>query len=98
MPGLWLGPEGQLGNDGPLPRQRLVKAAIFFGIDDIDAARDNSDAAARQSAEMRGGVDAAGKAGNNDNPVRPRDAARSRLKRRPFADALRAPTTATIGR
>jgi hypothetical protein len=43
------------------------------------------------------GIDAAGQAEATTMPPRPSAAARSRQKHRPLAEALRAPTIATIG-
>jgi len=47
---------------------------------------------------MGGGIDPAGETGGNREPASTQLAARSRAKRRPFAEALRAPTTAIMGR
>ncbi len=71
MPCLRLGTERQFGDDRALARQCLVQPAIFFGIDDIDPAGDNGNAAGLERAQMRCGVDAAGQARHNDDPALP---------------------------
>src|SRR5438128_12444189 len=67
MPCLRLGSERQLGGDRPLTYQRFMQPAVFFGVDDIDAAGDDGDAAGLERAQMRGGVDAAGEARDDDD-------------------------------
>ena len=71
MPRLRLGSERQLGDDCALACQCLVQPAIFFGVDDIDATADDSDAAGLERAQMRRGIDAAGEARDDDDPALP---------------------------
>jgi hypothetical protein len=69
MPRLRLAAERQFGNDNALPLQCLMEAAIFFRIDDIDAAGDDPRGAGVERAQMRAGVDAAGEPGDDDEPA-----------------------------
>ena len=50
MARLWLGSERQLGDDRTLANQSIVEPAVFRGIDDVDAAGDDSDTAGLETA------------------------------------------------
>ena len=62
-------PSGNSATIAPCRRKRLVEPAVLLGIDDIDAAGDDRDGAGRERAQMRGGVDAAGEPGDDDEPA-----------------------------
>src|SRR5690349_1801090 len=68
MPSLRLGPGRELGEDRAALRERLVEPPVLFGIDDVDAARDYPDRSGRERALVRGGVDTACEAGDDDEP------------------------------
>ena len=68
MPRLRLGPQRQLGDDHAATRQRVVQTAVFWRIDDIDAAGNHGDAACFESSQMSGGVNPTSKTGNDDDP------------------------------
>ena len=91
-------PSGISATITPCSRERVVEPAVLLGIDDVDAAGDDRDGAGVERALMRRGVDAAGQTRDDDEPGRAEPAASSRAKRRPLAEALRAPTTATSAR
>ena len=71
MPRLRLGSERQFGDDRSLARQCLVQSPVFFGVDDIDAAGNDGDAAGFERAQMRGGIDAARQARDDDDAALP---------------------------
>ena len=97
MAGLRFAAERQLGDDRALPAQRVVEPAILLGIDDIDAAGDDRSSAGLDPAEMGRGVDTAGQPGTDDEPALTEPGREFSARRRPLAEALRAPTTAIIG-
>jgi len=67
MPCLGLGSEWQFYEDRSLTRQRLMEPTILFWIDDIDTAGDNCHAAGLEGTQMRGGIDPARQARDDDN-------------------------------
>jgi hypothetical protein len=98
MPRLRLAAERQLGDDRSVPAQRVVEAAVFFGIDNVDAAGDDCGGAGFERSQMRRSVDAARQPRDDDEPAPAETGGESRASRLPLAEALRAPTIATIGR
>ena len=98
MPRLRLGADRHFGDQHAALGDRLVERAVLLGIDHVDAAGEHGHGAGRQRAFMRRRVDAARQPGNDDEPCWPSCEAMSRAKRRPLAEALRAPTTATARR
>jgi hypothetical protein len=75
VPRLGLGAERQLGNDHAAARQRIVQAAVFLRVDDIDTAGNYRDAACLEGSQMSGGIDPTGKTRHDDDS---RPAERSR--------------------
>ena len=97
MPRLRLGSERQLGDDRSLTRQCLVQPAIFFGIDDIDAAGDDGDAAGLERAQMCRGIDASGQARSDDDAAPPERRGEVAAETPAIGRGVAAPTIATIG-
>ena len=62
-------PSGISATTAPCSAMRIVERAILLGVDDVDAAGDDRDRAGGERAEMRGGVDAARQAGDDDDAL-----------------------------
>ncbi len=98
MARLRLGAERQFGDDRAVPRERLVEAAILLR-DRRCRRRRRRPRPSRSASAPRCAAASMPRASPETTtiPASPSPAARSRARRRPLAEALRAPTTATIG-
>lgn len=96
MAGLRLDAGRHFGDDRTLLGKRIVEGAILLGVDNVDAAGDDREPVASEPRWAAASMPRA-MPEMTAMPSSPSPAARSCASRLPLAEALRAPTTATIG-
>ena len=90
-------PSGISETAAPPCEDRVEQVGVLGRIDVVVAAGQHRDGAGREARAMRGGVDAAREAGHDDEAGVAELARERSANLTPAADALREPTTATIG-